>query len=547
MRLAFALPVLSTSALALAVALRKLDGPYPSSENEAKLQRLLKRYREQLIASPERLAELEAEFTAQVRDGLAKNVPVDGKHMMMLPTYVTRLPDGTETGECYALDLGGTNFRVMYVRLGEGPGELAACEVEEVALPREVYTGPGEALFDFLARTLSAFIARHHTQQPQSQPSPAAHNPDGKPAAGSAAGLPVVGFCFSFAVEQTGLASGRLLDWTKGFTCPGVVGNDPVALLSAALDRAGRPCRVAALLNDTVGVLAAQRYLDAHTDVGVIVGTGTNACYVERLAALTKWRPPAAAAPTAAAAGAAGGGEGGRGEGRTAVNMEWGAFFSTKLPRCMEDLSVDAASPNPGKYMFEKLLSGMFLGEAARRILLSLAREVPGLFPGPPLPDAEGASAAAGGATAAAPPPSLPGRLATPGSLSSAALAAIVEDRSWRLWATRRRLARELGVHRPSRRAAEVAQELTAMALLAVLRHNGWASASPPRPVTIAFDGAVYERFAAYRSMLTEAVSEQLGPERRAELAPLIRFALSHDGSALGAAVLAAAAVAEAQ
>lgn len=53
--------------------------------------------------------------------------------------------------------------------------------------------------------------------------------------------------------------AGKLLCWTKGFACSGVVGNDPVQLLDAALKRAGCPCRVTALLNDTVGVLAAAR------------------------------------------------------------------------------------------------------------------------------------------------------------------------------------------------------------------------------------------------------------------------------------------------
>jgi hypothetical protein len=42
--------------------------------------------------------------SAQIRETLPWPVqPVDGKHMMCLPTYVTRLPDGTETGECFAL------------------------------------------------------------------------------------------------------------------------------------------------------------------------------------------------------------------------------------------------------------------------------------------------------------------------------------------------------------------------------------------------------------------------------------------------------------
>ncbi len=85
--------------------------------------------------------------------------------------------------------------------------------------------------------------------------------------------------------------------------------------------------------------------------------------------------------------------------------------------------------------------------------------------------------------------------------------------------------------------------QLTAMAVLAILRHSGWGSAaSPARPVTVAIDGGVYERFTAYRTMLSEEVAAQLG-ERSSELFPLVKFVLSHDGSALGAAVLAAAAV----
>jgi hexokinase len=47
-------------------------------------------------------------------------------------------------------------------------------------------------------------------------------------------GLPVVGFCFSFAMEQAALDSGKLLMWSKGFTVDGVQGNDVVQLLSGA-------------------------------------------------------------------------------------------------------------------------------------------------------------------------------------------------------------------------------------------------------------------------------------------------------------------------
>lgn len=50
-----------------------------------------------------------------------------------------------------------------------------------------------------------------------------------------------------------------------------------------ALVRAGKPCRVLALINDSVGVLTASCYFDQATEMGVILGTGTNACIVDKV------------------------------------------------------------------------------------------------------------------------------------------------------------------------------------------------------------------------------------------------------------------------
>ena len=46
-----------------------------------------------------------------------------------------------------------------------------------------------------------------------------------------------LGFTFSFPLRQEGLASGRLVSWTKGFKCEGVEGNDVVDLLHKAIKR----------------------------------------------------------------------------------------------------------------------------------------------------------------------------------------------------------------------------------------------------------------------------------------------------------------------
>lgn len=50
-----------------------------------------------------------------------------------------------------------------------------------------------------------------------------------------------------------------------------------------ALMRADKPCRVLALINDSVGVLTASCYFDQATEMGVILGTGTNACIVDQV------------------------------------------------------------------------------------------------------------------------------------------------------------------------------------------------------------------------------------------------------------------------
>lgn len=46
-------------------------------------------------------------------------------------------------------------------------------------------------------------------------------------------------------------------------------------------------------VNDTVGTLAGGRYnFEEETMVGCILGTGTNACYVESAAEVQKWTDP---------------------------------------------------------------------------------------------------------------------------------------------------------------------------------------------------------------------------------------------------------------
>ncbi len=104
-----------------------------------------------------------------------------------------------------------------------------------------------------------------------------------------------LGFTFSFPTVQLGLARAELTTWTKGYVCGGVEGQDVVAMLEEAIQRrGGMDVQVDAILNDTTGCLLACAFKRPECAIGVILGTGTNACYVEDMnkVGLYEGKPP---------------------------------------------------------------------------------------------------------------------------------------------------------------------------------------------------------------------------------------------------------------
>jgi len=60
------------------------------------------------------------------------------------------------------------------------------------------------------------------------------------------------------------------------------------------------------------------------------------------------------------------------------INTEWGAFGDKgelDFIRTKWDLAVDEGSLNPGKQTFEKMISGMYMGELVRQVLVDLVWE----------------------------------------------------------------------------------------------------------------------------------------------------------------------------
>jgi len=412
-----------------------------------------------------------------MRDGLQGRA----SSMKMIPSFVTRLPTGDESGTFYALDMGGTNFRVSRFVLSPNNPVLRTDEVHFAIPPALMREGASAAaLFDFLAESVAS------VQRDKRKGETAAY-----------------GFTFSFPVRQTGLRAGSLIQWTKGFATPGVVGADVVGLLRAALQAKGLKGTVAALVNDTVGTLAAGARDDHSTRAGVILGTGTNAAYVEKVRNLADARGMAL-------------------DDVVVINTEWGDFGSGApgvLPLTDVDVDIDRASPNPGKQWFEKLIAGFYLGEIARRMLEKLAAAGE-LWVG----------AARNPAVSA--PHSFDSRHASNVECDeSDDLRQVAEIEHSVLGLTGSSLADHRTVQTVCRLVTERAARLTACGIAALVIQLGLTE-----PCTVAFDGSLYEAHSSFRTRL-EAALESLGCR--------CRLRLSKDGSGLGAALVAAAATSD--
>jgi hexokinase len=257
---------------------------------------------------------------------------------------VYNVPDGSEHGAFLAVDLGGTNCRICLVDLN-GDSTYKVVQTKQT-VPEHIRINPRyEPLFSFIAKAISEFLSQHELGTAVDCDSENERIP--------------LGFTFSFTCEQTSISRGTLIQWDKGWDIPEAVGRDPCAMLQESIDNIKLPVQVSALANDSVGTLLSRAYTSQErgsTLAGVIIGTGTNAAYIERL-------PNVRRLPTH-----------GTEQKHTEIvlNTEWGCFDDELqvLPTTPYDRALDASSINPGSQQLEKRVSGMYLGELMRLVIL---------------------------------------------------------------------------------------------------------------------------------------------------------------------------------
>ncbi|EDO19135.1 hypothetical protein Kpol_2000p103 [Vanderwaltozyma polyspora DSM 70294] len=472
---------------------------------------------DEFYISDEKLQELTDYFIEQMEEGLNKQDATSSKGLPMIPSFVTGMPNGTERGVVLAADLGGTNFRVCSVKLnGDHTFQLEQMKskIPDELLDDESVTS--KDLFSYLSRRTMAFIKKYHPEYlaPNSESLPPLK----------------LGFTFSYPVNQTSLNSGCLIRWTKGFKIADTVGKDIVELYQNELNAQGLPfVHVVAMTNDTVGTLLSHCYCSDNTDsltsgditevaIGCIYGTGTNGCYMEEIKNIKKLPEEDRKRLLD--------------EGKThmVINTEWGSFDNNckHLPTTKYDVEVDQkSSANPGFHLFEKRVSGMYLGEILRCILVDL-HDQGVMFNQYRSYD------------------QLPQRLKSPLELSSEVLSHIEIDDSKELAETELSLLQSLrlpttfaerhSIQKLVRGISHRSAYLAAIPIAAILKKTNALNKRYHGEVEIGCDGSVVEYYPGFRSMMRHALAlSPIGAEGERK----VHLRIAKDGSGVGAALCA--------
>ena len=262
------------------------------------------------------------DFISEMKKGLEGK----GGSLLMLPTYIGAQGSIKPNEPVLAIDAGGTNFRAVEMSFDKDLN-LVTKNLQQRKMPAIDEELSNKEFFATLAAYLTSYT-----------------NISEK-----------IGFCFSYAVEIFPNKDGKLLEWSKEVKAPEVIGQMVGKNLLQAM---GTPEKQIVLMNDTVSTLLAGQAATAgrefDTYIGFILGTGTNACYIEKNANITKT-------------------SGLDVKSSQIINIETGNF--NLMPRTDIDIAFDSTTKNPGRYSFEKMISGGYFGGLCTTALKTAATE----------------------------------------------------------------------------------------------------------------------------------------------------------------------------
>jgi hexokinase len=262
-------------------------------------------------------------FLAEMEKGLNG----EASSLSMIPAYVGIDGQVPVNKPVAVIDAGGTNLRICIARF-DAQGAIKLSHFSKQPMPGRSHEISADEFYAVLTRALEPVRDEFEC----------------------------IGFCFSYPASITPDYDGRLLHWTKEIKIPELVGQHIGEGLVDALKSRGIFGKKVVVLNDTVAALLAGQAqgqtFNASSYIGFILGTGTNTAYVESNENIGKL-------------------DGYLAVGSQVVNIESGGFSAFK--RGKPDLELDERSENPGRHVFEKSISGVYMGELTLELLQSLA------------------------------------------------------------------------------------------------------------------------------------------------------------------------------
>ena len=268
----------------------------------------------------------------------------------MIPTFLSPDADLSGAETLIVLDAGGTNLRTGVARLHDGV--IDGVEYTKCKMPGIEKTVTNDEFYDFLAERLAPYLDLGDK----------------------------IGFCFSFPAECRDDGDARLVRFAKEIKVDGAEGKLVCRELLAAIRRRGvTKAFTCVQLNDTAAAMLGGMAVTDKTKysgyIGFILGTGVNACYVEKTKNVLKYVNAPVGANTIRPNDTV--------QGRRAIdnrpydrpdqvqrayrkptmviNTEAGMYGG--FARGPIDVRLDKRSKLPGDHRAEKLLSGVYLGK----------------------------------------------------------------------------------------------------------------------------------------------------------------------------------------
>jgi len=265
-------------------------------------------------------------FSDQMHSGLAGR----DSSLAMIPTYIEVDKEISADKHVIVLDAGGTNFRVAAVHFDQSGKPVIENFIQKTMPGINKEVGK-EEFFATIVEYMTGVIDTSNS----------------------------IGFCFSYPTEILPNKDGRLIRFCKEVKAKEVEGELIGQNLVTAIKAAGyKSDKQVVILNDTVATLLAGMSASGKkifsSYIGFILGTGSNCCYIEFNRNITK------------TSGLDPGKE-------QIVNVESGSFG--KAPRGAIDLLLDESTLDPGKYTFEKMFSGAYLGALCLKALQEACKQ----------------------------------------------------------------------------------------------------------------------------------------------------------------------------